>query len=202
MGPDLASVPDKSLPGLLTAILDPNKNVEARYVNYVATTKSGLSLSGVLYGETTTSITLVAADGKKHELLRRDLDELASTGKSPMPEGFEKEISARDMADLVAFLRPAFPTPSPSTLTATAPRSSKPTPRASCDLLPKNAAIFGKTLVLEEKHANLGYWSSEDDHAVWTLDVPAAGNYVVEIEWACADDSAGNTASLQVGTGN
>jgi len=105
VGPDLASVPDKSTEGLLTAILDPNKAVEARYVNYLATTKAGVSLSGVLFAETTTSITLVVADGKKHELLRRDLEELASTGKSPMPEGFEKDVSLQEMADLLSFLR-------------------------------------------------------------------------------------------------
>jgi putative membrane-bound dehydrogenase-like protein len=114
VGPDLASVPDKSVEGLLTAILDPNRVVEARYVNYVAVTKNGLTLSGVLFGETTTSVTLVTTDGKKHELLRRDLDELASTGKSPMPEGLEREISPREMGDLLAFLRAGLPTGSVS----------------------------------------------------------------------------------------
>ncbi len=105
VGPDLASVPDKSLEGLLVSILDPNRVVEARYLNYVATTKSGLTLTGVLYGETSTTIALAAADGKRHELLRLDLDELASTGKSPMPEGLEKDIAPKDMADLIEFLR-------------------------------------------------------------------------------------------------
>ena len=58
VGPDLASVGDKSPQGLLTAILDPNKAVEARYINYVATTKSGLTLSGLLQSETSTSVSL------------------------------------------------------------------------------------------------------------------------------------------------
>jgi hypothetical protein len=66
-------------------------------------------------------------------------------------------------------------------------------------LLPKNAAIFGKTLQMEKKHDNLGYWTSEDDHVVWKLDVPAAGTYAVELEWSCADDSAGNTLVIQSG---
>src|SRR5205085_421909 len=39
VGPDLASVGDKSPQGLLVAILDPNRVVEARYVNYLALTK-------------------------------------------------------------------------------------------------------------------------------------------------------------------
>src|SRR5262249_55880415 len=62
VGPDLASVGDKSPEGLLIAILDPNRAVEARYLNYVAETKNGLTYSGVLASETGTSITLVGAD--------------------------------------------------------------------------------------------------------------------------------------------
>jgi putative membrane-bound dehydrogenase-like protein len=199
VGPDLASVPDKSLEGLVTAILDPNRVVEARYVNYLATTKTGLTLSGVLFGETTTSITLVAADGKKHELLRRDLEELASTGKSPMPEGLEKEIAPRDMADLIEFLRSGIPSMKPKQFEGNLPQTVRPDAKGILKLLPKNGAIFGKSLTLENKHGNLGYWSSEDDHVVWTLEVPASGVHAVELEWACADDSAGNTLIIQVG---
>ena len=61
----LASVGDKSVQGLLTAILDPNRAVEPRYVNYQASTKSGKTLNGIIVSETSTSITLVGADGKK-----------------------------------------------------------------------------------------------------------------------------------------
>jgi CheY-like chemotaxis protein len=50
-------------------------------------------------------ITLIAADGKKHVIARGDLDELASTGKSVMPEGLEKDINVSEMSDLLAFLR-------------------------------------------------------------------------------------------------
>ncbi len=199
VGPDLASVPDKSLEGLLTAILDPNRVVEARYVNYLATTKAGQTLSGVLLGETSTSITLVAADGKKHELLRRDLEELASTGKSPMPEGLEKDIPLKDMADLLEFLRAGIPSAKPKEFEGNKPEVVKPDAKGMIKLLPQNGAIYGKNLILEKKHGNLGYWSSEDDHVIWTMDVPKAGAYAVEFEWACADSSAGNTFVLKTG---
>jgi putative heme-binding domain-containing protein len=109
VGPDLASVPDKSIGGLLNAILDPNQAVEARYVNYTAVTKNGLTLNGLLASETGTSIILVGADGKSHIVLRTDLEELSSTGKSVMPEGLEKDISPKEMADLLAFLRKSIP---------------------------------------------------------------------------------------------
>jgi putative membrane-bound dehydrogenase-like protein len=104
-GPELASVKDKTPEGLLIAILDPNRAVEPRYINYVAVTKGGQTLTGLIASETATSITLVGADGKKHELLRNNIDELTSSGKSLMPEGLEKDIPPQAMADLIAYVR-------------------------------------------------------------------------------------------------
>ncbi len=105
VGPELASVKDKTPEGLLIAILDPNRAVEPRYINYMALTKSGQTLTGLIKSETSTSVTLVGADGKKHELLRSNIDELTSTSKSLMPEGLEKDVSQEAMADLIAYIR-------------------------------------------------------------------------------------------------
>ena len=105
VGPQLASVKDKTPEGLLIAILDPNRAVEPRYINYLAQTKTGQTLTGVIHSETSTSVTLIGADGKKHELLRSNIDELTSTGISVMPEGLEKDISQEAMADLIAYIR-------------------------------------------------------------------------------------------------
>jgi putative heme-binding domain-containing protein len=124
-GPDLASVKDKTPEGLLVAILDPNRAVEARYVGYVATTKAGVSLSGLLAAETSTSITLASADGKKHAILRTDLEELSSTGKSAMPEGLEKEIAPQEMADLLAFIRSSVVETPRDPLKGASPRSHR-----------------------------------------------------------------------------
>ncbi|MBI2809034.1 MAG: c-type cytochrome [Planctomycetes bacterium] len=105
VGPDLASVKDKSPQGMLIAILDPNRAVETRYINYQATTKKGLTYTGILSAETSTTITLTGADGKEHQLLRNELDELSSTGKSQMPEGLEKDLRPQDIADIIAHVR-------------------------------------------------------------------------------------------------
>jgi putative membrane-bound dehydrogenase-like protein len=109
VGPDLSGLTDKSSQALLIAVLDPNRAVEARYVNYLAVTKNGLSLNGVLASETGTSITLVGPDGKAQVVLRTDLEELVSTGKSAMPEGLEKDLRPQDLADLFAYLRAPVP---------------------------------------------------------------------------------------------
>src|SRR5262249_11956213 len=97
VGPDLAALNDKSGEYLLTNILDPNRAVEARYINYVAAAKNCVIRTGFLTSETGTSITLVGPDGKPQTILRADLEELASSGKSAMPEGLEKDIEPQDM---------------------------------------------------------------------------------------------------------
>jgi putative heme-binding domain-containing protein len=104
MGPRARRLP-KTPEGLLIAILDPNRAVEARYISYRAVTKRGQTLTGIIASETATSITLVGADGKWYELLRSNIDELTSTSKSLMPEGLEKDVSPEAMADLIAYIR-------------------------------------------------------------------------------------------------
>jgi putative heme-binding domain-containing protein len=105
VGPDLASVGDKSAQGLLIAILDPNRAVEARYVNYIATTTDDETFTGLLSGETATSITLLGPEGKQETILRSHLKELRSSNMSLMPDGLEAGLKAQDMADLIGFVR-------------------------------------------------------------------------------------------------
>jgi putative heme-binding domain-containing protein len=104
VGPDLGTVADKPVETLLVAILDPNRAVEMRYVSYTAMLKDGRELSGLISAETSSSITLRSASGEE-TILRRDLDRLVSSGLSVMPEGFEKVLTAQDMADVIAFVR-------------------------------------------------------------------------------------------------
>ena len=103
VGPDLGAIANKSVQTLLEAILDPNRAVEARYVNYVAVKKDGSELNGVLVAETANSITLRSPNGEE-TILRSNLAQLTSSGLSLMPEGFEKIFSAQDLADLIAWL--------------------------------------------------------------------------------------------------
>jgi putative heme-binding domain-containing protein len=105
VGPDLASVGDKTPQGLLIAILDPNRAVESRYINYIATTTDDETLTGLLASESATSITLLGPDGNQQTLRRQDLKELRSSNTSLMPEGLEANLKPQDLADLIAFVR-------------------------------------------------------------------------------------------------
>src|SRR5207237_7558908 len=53
VGPDLAQVAGKSPLYLLTEILDPNQNVDKRYMEYQSILKNGRTIGGVHAAETT-----------------------------------------------------------------------------------------------------------------------------------------------------
>ncbi|MGH7129434.1 MAG: c-type cytochrome, partial [Planctomycetaceae bacterium] len=107
IGADLAALKNKTAPALLEAVLDPNRAVEAKFRQYVAATTDGRVYDGMVLAETTTSLTLARPNGRRDVILRKDLEELAATGKSFMPEGLEKDLSPQDVADVIAFLQSA-----------------------------------------------------------------------------------------------
>lgn len=104
VGPDLASLANRSPLALLIAILDPNQAVESAYVHYTAITHSDRELSGIIVAETPSSVTLRSSGGLEESILRADIRELSSSGLSLMPEGFEKTMSKAELSDLIAFL--------------------------------------------------------------------------------------------------
>ncbi len=104
IGADLGSVGDKSVSAMLLSILDPNRAVEARYLNYTAQTKDDREINGIIAAETPNSITLRTAGGTEEVILRSDLKELTSSSLSLMPEGFEKTLTPQDLADLIAYI--------------------------------------------------------------------------------------------------
>ena len=105
VGPAVATFKDKSPAELLVAILDPNREVDPRYLNYVVNLTDGRSTSGVIASESPTAVTLRRADGAIESVLRTQIDELKSTGLSLMTEGLEQRITPAEMADLLAFLK-------------------------------------------------------------------------------------------------
>ena len=106
IGPDLLALTDRSPETLLVAILDPNRAVEPRFVEYSAVTQAGRVFSGIIAAETGNSITLIDAQGARHGLLRTELDELVSTGRSLMPVGVEELLSdPSELLDLIAYVR-------------------------------------------------------------------------------------------------
>jgi putative heme-binding domain-containing protein len=105
----LVTYHDKTVPDFLVAILNPNAAVEPRFINYQVETKDDRSLSGVLSGETATSVTLLGANGMKETLLRSQMISIKASGFSLMPEGFEAALDQQGMADLISYLKLGAP---------------------------------------------------------------------------------------------
>lgn len=197
VGADLAALKDRSTGAMLTAILDPNRAIEAKFLSFTAATTGGRTYAGMLLTETGTSITLIGGDGKEHTIRRADLEVLKGSNRSLMPEGFEKDLTLQDLADVIRFVqssanpRKEFPGNKPRTITPNAEGGLK---------LPASAAeIFGPSIVFEPKFENLGFWSSAEDHADWTIRVPDAGRYEIVLDYAVHKSAAGEKLQLAVG---
>jgi putative membrane-bound dehydrogenase-like protein len=105
VGPNLALVRNRADAAMLEAILDPNREVQPNYVNYVVVDKSGRTMTGLILSESAGSLTLGRDKGATETVLKSDIEQIQSTGKSLMPEELEKNIDVQGMADLLAFLK-------------------------------------------------------------------------------------------------
>ena len=199
IGADLAALKDRTGNALLTAILDPNRAVEAKFLSYTAVTNAGKVVSGMLLSETGNSVTLVSTDGKEHVLLRKDLEQLVSSQRSLMPEGLEKDLSRQDIADVIAFVQTSGL--KPKELPFNAPAEVVPSDDGVVRLPASVASVFGPSLIVEEHFRNLGNWLSDKDHAAWTIVLPESSTqrtFDVEFDFACHRSAAGNQLVLSV----
>jgi len=105
LGPDLASLADKSPGSLLEAILDPNRAVEDKYLLYEIELGDGGSLAGTIAAESGDSLTVQLLDGSARDLLRSEIAALRATDRSAMPDGLEAALDHQAIADLIALLR-------------------------------------------------------------------------------------------------
>ena len=106
-GPALVAVQARGPEAMLLAILDPNREVLPAYHAHAAIDTNGRVVTGVVTAQSGGSVTLRTADGVDITLSRDDLETFTNTKRSLMPEGFEKTIDARGMADLIAYLMQA-----------------------------------------------------------------------------------------------
>jgi putative membrane-bound dehydrogenase-like protein len=106
VGPDLLSaLRNKSPEQLLSDVLDPSREVDPRYINYLVTTKNGRTYSGLIAAETASSVTLRRAEKAEDTILRSQIEAIEATPKSVMPDGLEAQLSKQDLADLIAYLQ-------------------------------------------------------------------------------------------------
>jgi putative heme-binding domain-containing protein len=105
VAPDIADSRSRQPQQILGEILQPNRAIDSNYIGYMVLTKDGRQESGILFNETTVSITLKQPEGKLVTLLRSEIETLQSSGISLMPVGLEKNIDKQQMADLISFIK-------------------------------------------------------------------------------------------------
>jgi putative membrane-bound dehydrogenase-like protein len=104
VGPNLAGVRRRTAEEIMVNILDPNRETSPEFLEYAVALDDGRVLTGLIAAETPTSVTLRGPEAVDQTILRRNVSEITSTGKSLMPEGLEKTITPQEMTDLITFL--------------------------------------------------------------------------------------------------
>jgi putative heme-binding domain-containing protein len=102
VGPDLTGMGARGARELLPFLIDPNRAVDPAYLEYALTTTDGRLVDGVIVREDERSLLLRNSSGET-EVARTEIASLRSTGRSPMPTGFES-LGPEALRDLVAFL--------------------------------------------------------------------------------------------------
>ncbi|MCA9260575.1 MAG: c-type cytochrome, partial [Planctomycetales bacterium] len=103
IGPDLTGMFVHPKKDILTNIIDPSRDVEGNYRAY-SVIAGGKVYTGLIASESRTNVIVVDAQAHRHVIERAEIDEMYSANKSLMPEGFEKELSEQDLADVLEFL--------------------------------------------------------------------------------------------------
>ncbi len=105
LGPDLSQI-GKKYPRhqLLEQILEPSKFMEPNFVPYLLETSDGRILSGLLAEQTERRVVLVDARNQRHTVARKDIELLVRQQKSLMPDLLVRDMTAQEVADLLAFL--------------------------------------------------------------------------------------------------
>lgn len=104
VGPDMVTVKTKGREALLTAVLDPHKEVAPQFIAYTVNTKDGQTLAGIVTKDDASSMTIKMMGGAEVNLPRSNIKGSTSSGQSLMPEGIETGMTEQDMADLLEFI--------------------------------------------------------------------------------------------------
>ncbi len=204
IGPDLLSLVDRSPPVILLSVIDPNVAIKERYLQYTVITVDGLTIQGQLIEETSNSLTLADITGKKHTVLRKDIEEILCDGLSNMPEKLEAKLEPQQMADLLAFVHGAKAEAAPAATTEKkvekkGPTLVRPDENGVLNLESIDALATGPEIKYMPKEKAFGWFTSRD-RAEWHIEVPETGLYEGYLTWSVDKDNAGHPWVLLHGT--
>jgi len=106
IGPDLSRIGViRTHRDLAESVLYPSVTIANGFENFAVVTQAGQIFSGVVHRETPTAIFLRQADAKEIRIERSQIDEMRRQDKSIMPDGFDRNLGAHQLADLIAYLK-------------------------------------------------------------------------------------------------
>jgi len=105
LGPELTHIArTRTREQLLDSILNPSREVEPRYQTWLVETKAGKLYTGLMTQPTDAQVTLKVAPDRSISIPRNKVELLVRQQKSLMPELQFRDLTAQQLADLLAFL--------------------------------------------------------------------------------------------------
>jgi len=89
---------------LLESILEPSKRIDPKYVTYLAETDEGRLVTGLLVKRDADQIVLRDVQNKLIAIPADQVEQLVPQRKSLMPELLLRDMTAQQVADLLAYL--------------------------------------------------------------------------------------------------
>lgn len=104
VGPDLTDNGRASFEQLISNVFDPSLVIGAAYQAATVETTKGRVLTGLVVEDGKQRVVLKLQGGKLETVPRGDIEEISVSPVSLMPEGIEKQLKPKEIADLFAFL--------------------------------------------------------------------------------------------------
>jgi putative heme-binding domain-containing protein len=104
VGPDLTGNGRGSFEQLVSNVFDPSLVIGSAYQATTVQTTKGRTLSGLVVEDNDKRVVLKLQGGKLETIPRGEVEEISVSPVSLMPEGIEKQLKPREIADLFAFL--------------------------------------------------------------------------------------------------
>jgi putative membrane-bound dehydrogenase-like protein len=105
IGPDLTGVGGRFPRAyLIESVLEPSRTIAPSFETVAVALSDGRVLTGVRTAESETALTLADRDGRAHVLAKADIEAQRPQELSLMPDGLEKQLTADEFVDLIAFL--------------------------------------------------------------------------------------------------
>ena len=106
LGPDLSKLGAiRNKKDFLEAILFPNSTIVNGSENYIITTLSGQTYTGIIQRENSEFIYLTNLNNTRQAIQREKIKEMKRSPISLMPTGLNKALTSQELSDLIAFLQ-------------------------------------------------------------------------------------------------